>query len=183
MFGQMAQQIATHSACTRCSLYMRMSLHIGRSRAAAPVRPRQSTEASGRLQCLCDANADSERGPVYPRSRALSIPSGMRSIAYCPADGPTIGQRHRRRRSAVKSTQWGAGMDECLDEMQHDSTSVDDWGVNRDMQKAHRYPALNAFACCSENSRPLNGAGREQQESCHVSMPGRCTCMSFVMMR
>ena len=52
MFGQMAQQIATHSACTRCSLYMRMSLHMGRSRAAVPVRPRKASEASGKLPCL-----------------------------------------------------------------------------------------------------------------------------------
>ena len=42
----------------------------------------------------------------------------------------------------LKSTQWGTGMDECLDEMQYDSTSVDDWGVNRDMQKAYRFIPL-----------------------------------------
>ena len=65
------------------------------------------------------------------------------------AEGHTFGQRHRRRRSAVKSTQWGTGMDECLDEMQYDSTSVDDWGVNRDMQKAYRYSLLPAPALAS----------------------------------
>ena len=49
-----------------------------------------------------------------------------------------FGQRQRRRRSALKSTKWGMGMDECLDEMQHNSKSVDDWGVNRDTQQAYR---------------------------------------------
>ena len=34
------------------------------------------------------------------------------------------------------------GMDESLDEMQHNSKSVDDWGVNRDTQQAYRSASL-----------------------------------------
>ena len=52
------------------------------------------------------------------------------------AGGRTFGQRHRQRQSALKSTHWG--MDEVLEEMQYDSKSVDDWGVNRDMQAAYK---------------------------------------------
>jgi hypothetical protein len=47
-----------------------------------------------------------------------------------------FGQRHRQRQSALKSFHWG--MDEVLEEMQYDSKSVDDWGVNRDMQAAYK---------------------------------------------
>lgn len=34
------------------------------------------------------------------------------------------------------------GMDESLDEMQHNSKSVDDWGVNRDTRQAIRSASL-----------------------------------------
>ena len=78
--------------------------------------------------------------PASPSLELSSCQTDMK--AYKSAEGRTFGQRHRRRRSAIKSTQWGTGMDECLDEMQYDSTSVDDWGVNRDMQKAYRYGSL-----------------------------------------
>lgn len=81
---------------------------------------------------------------VHMHCHVLSSASRkLSTLWYTYAEGRTFGQRHRRRRSMLKSTQWGTGMDECLDEMQYDSTSVDDWGVNRDMQKAYRF-----IACC-----------------------------------
>ena len=52
------------------------------------------------------------------------------------AGGKMFGQRHRQRQSPLKSFHWG--MDEVLEEMQYDSKSVDDWGVNRDMQAAYK---------------------------------------------
>ena len=66
----------------------------------------------------------------------------------------TFGQRHRERQAALKSTHWG--MDEVLEEMQYDSKSVDDWGVNRDMQAAYKsvtpglsFPTANQCPHCS----------------------------------
>ena len=66
-------------------------------------------------------------------------PLWQASVVFCyPAERRTFGQRHTRGKSALKGTQWGTGMDECLNEMQCDSTSVDDWSVNRDVPKAYR---------------------------------------------
>ena len=39
----------------------------------------------------------------------------------------------------MQSTHWGA--DDSVDELLYDSKSVDDWGVNRDMQGAYRQVA------------------------------------------
>ena len=55
MLGQMAQQLATHTACTRCSLYMRMSLHLCTCRPVTLLRTRRSVEASGEHSYLYNA--------------------------------------------------------------------------------------------------------------------------------
>ena len=50
MLGQMAQQIASHTACTRCNMYMQMSLRMCRHPTVAFIRPHSSTHASGGAQ-------------------------------------------------------------------------------------------------------------------------------------
>ena len=54
----------------------------------------------------------------------------------------------------MQSTYWGA--DDSVDELLYDSKSVDDWGVNRDMQGAYRQVA-RLFAQGSQATRFRGG--------------------------
>ena len=61
MLGQMAQQIATHTACARCSLYMRMSMQLRRCHIAMPLRTRNFDD-TGALPYLFSVFAESHTG-------------------------------------------------------------------------------------------------------------------------